>query len=405
MPRPGGSCGVGDIAQRVEVGGACSAPSTQGATTLADLDLLLIAAFCTPTISCRGRRRTPGEARRMRRSSRCVWHRRCWRWRRIGGFSRSPRAGSAICSHGCRSGRGTTSAANGWPTSSRPDRRVRVPVPGLGRRPAGRRLGAGRMRPHRRDRPSQPQPLLLGLPPAWRVRARRHPTRLDLEIAKLRRTRRRDRAARPLPALRRGDHDRRQGLRQSRLRRHRDRAAGDPRQAPPQRGTGRGPQLAPIRQRIESIFWTCKDLLALERHGARTLHGLRVRLCQRFLALTAAIALNHRLGRPSRSLAPYSTSPRGRERSRGSNFGWVGRRGCVSSTRSLVARRCRRFAPTQAVRFAPITVDGATRVHFGTKSVRKGTRTARGPTVGAFCTPPTPASLNAEVRPSTPLAD
>ena len=70
---------------------------------------------------------------------------------------------------------------------------------------------------------------------------------------------------------------------------------------------GHGPHLAPIRQRIESIFWTLKDLLDLERHGARTLHGLRVRLSQRFLALTAAIALNHRLGRPSRSLAPYTT--------------------------------------------------------------------------------------------------
>jgi hypothetical protein len=70
---------------------------------------------------------------------------------------------------------------------------------------------------------------------------------------------------------------------------------------------GRGPQLAPIRQRIESIFWTLKDLLGLERHGARSLHGLRVRLCQRFLALTAAIALNHQLGRPSRSLTPYTT--------------------------------------------------------------------------------------------------
>src|SRR4051794_35969393 len=70
---------------------------------------------------------------------------------------------------------------------------------------------------------------------------------------------------------------------------------------------GHGPHLAPIRQRIESIFWTLKDVLALERHGARTLHGLRVRLCQRFLALAAAIALNHRLGRPSRSLAPYTT--------------------------------------------------------------------------------------------------
>jgi hypothetical protein len=70
---------------------------------------------------------------------------------------------------------------------------------------------------------------------------------------------------------------------------------------------GHGPHLAPIRQRIESIFWTCKDVLGLERHGARTLHGLRVRLCQRFLALAAGIALNHRLGRPSRSLSPYTT--------------------------------------------------------------------------------------------------
>jgi hypothetical protein len=70
---------------------------------------------------------------------------------------------------------------------------------------------------------------------------------------------------------------------------------------------GAGPHLAPVRQRIESIFWTCKDLLGLERHGARTLHGLRVRLSQRFLALAAAIALNHRLDRPSRSLAPYTT--------------------------------------------------------------------------------------------------
>jgi hypothetical protein len=70
---------------------------------------------------------------------------------------------------------------------------------------------------------------------------------------------------------------------------------------------GKGPHLAPIRQRIESIFWTCKDLLTLERHGARTLHNLRVRLATRFAALAAAIALNHRLGRPSRSLACYTT--------------------------------------------------------------------------------------------------
>ena len=65
------------------------------------------------------------------------------------------------------------------------------------------------------------------------------------------------------------------------------------------------PHLAPIRQRIESIYWTAKDILTLERHGARTLHGLRTRIACRLLALTAAIALNHRLGLPSRSLAQY----------------------------------------------------------------------------------------------------
>jgi hypothetical protein len=69
---------------------------------------------------------------------------------------------------------------------------------------------------------------------------------------------------------------------------------------------GRGPHLAPIRQRIESIFQTCKDIFTLERHGARTLENLRVRLATRFAALAAAIALNHRLGRPSRSIACYT---------------------------------------------------------------------------------------------------
>jgi hypothetical protein len=62
------------------------------------------------------------------------------------------------------------------------------------------------------------------------------------------------------------------------------------------------PHLAPIRQRIESIFWTFKDILTLERHGARTLRNLRVRLCARFAALAAAIMLNHELGRPTRNL-------------------------------------------------------------------------------------------------------
>jgi len=68
---------------------------------------------------------------------------------------------------------------------------------------------------------------------------------------------------------------------------------------------GDGPHLSQIRQRIESIFWTCKDLLTLERHGARTLAGLRERILARFLCLAACISLNHQLGRPSRTLVDY----------------------------------------------------------------------------------------------------
>jgi hypothetical protein len=68
---------------------------------------------------------------------------------------------------------------------------------------------------------------------------------------------------------------------------------------------GHGPHLAPIRQRTDSIFWTCKDLVTLERHGARPLAGLRERVLARFCTLAAAITLNHRLGRPSRALVNY----------------------------------------------------------------------------------------------------
>ena len=75
----------------------------------------------------------------------------------------------------------------------------------------------------------------------------------------------------------------------------------------PRRADEAGPDqhLAPIRQRIESIFWTCKDILTLERHGARTLAGIRERIAQRFLCLAACVSLNHQLGRPSRALVDY----------------------------------------------------------------------------------------------------
>jgi Transposase DDE domain len=68
---------------------------------------------------------------------------------------------------------------------------------------------------------------------------------------------------------------------------------------------GRGPHLAPIRQRIESIFRTCKDILTLERHGARTIDGLRARVASRMLALAACVYVNWWLGRPTRSLVAF----------------------------------------------------------------------------------------------------
>ena len=64
--------------------------------------------------------------------------------------------------------------------------------------------------------------------------------------------------------------------------------------------------LASIRQRIESVFLTCKDLLGLERHGARTTRNLRARIATRLLALAACVHLNHQLGRPSRAIATYT---------------------------------------------------------------------------------------------------
>jgi hypothetical protein len=64
-----------------------------------------------------------------------------------------------------------------------------------------------------------------------------------------------------------------------------------------------GLHLSGIRQRIESVFWTLKDRLGLEDHHARTLIGLRARIAAKLLALAAGIALNHRLGQPPRAFA------------------------------------------------------------------------------------------------------
>ena len=56
---------------------------------------------------------------------------------------------------------------------------------------------------------------------------------------------------------------------------------------------------------LASSFWTAKDRLTLERHGARTMAGLRERILVRFLCPAACVALNHQLGRRSRSLVCY----------------------------------------------------------------------------------------------------
>lgn len=62
-----------------------------------------------------------------------------------------------------------------------------------------------------------------------------------------------------------------------------------------------------LRQTVESVIWTLKDRLGLERHRAKTPHGLRNRIASKLLALAACIWLNHHLGRPSRALAALAT--------------------------------------------------------------------------------------------------
>ena len=65
-----------------------------------------------------------------------------------------------------------------------------------------------------------------------------------------------------------------------------------------------GLHLSSIRQRIESVFETCKDILTLERHGARTLPNLRARIGQRILALAACVYLKP-LARAPDPLVPF----------------------------------------------------------------------------------------------------
>lgn len=64
--------------------------------------------------------------------------------------------------------------------------------------------------------------------------------------------------------------------------------------------------LGGVRQWIEAIIWTAKDHLSLERHRARTVETLCVRITLRLLALTACIWHNTHAGRqPARSIINY----------------------------------------------------------------------------------------------------
>src|SRR5260370_30912077 len=56
--------------------------------------------------------------------------------------------------------------------------------------------------------------------------------------------------------------------------------------------------LKPLRQVIESVNWTFKGQLDLERHGGRTPEGILARLLAPLPALTAAVRHNDRIGEP-----------------------------------------------------------------------------------------------------------
>jgi hypothetical protein len=67
----------------------------------------------------------------------------------------------------------------------------------------------------------------------------------------------------------------------------------------------RNSSLGPLRQWIESVFWTCKGQLTLEHHGARTIQGVCVRVALRLLALAAGLVHNQQIGDPGRHFAAY----------------------------------------------------------------------------------------------------
>jgi Transposase DDE domain len=78
---------------------------------------------------------------------------------------------------------------------------------------------------------------------------------------------------------------------------------------PARKGEARRPGqhlFKPLRQVIESVNWTFKGQLDLERHGGRTPEGIIARVLARVLALTAAIWHNDKTAQPvKRSLIAF----------------------------------------------------------------------------------------------------
>ena len=270
-----------------------------------------------PTISFRSAPATRGAGSRTPRSSCSASPRRSWASRATAASSPWPESASATSSPSCRLNRAFTSAAAGSRTRSSgssgssprraPAQRTPSSCSTRPRSSAGARArpqGAPRWEMRRLRLLSLALALLLGHAPAPGLRARRdtasgHPGRRRPP-----RARGRARSARA-NAQRWGGRGLRQGLRRARVRPlGRGDGRSGPAPSPPRRARGRAaPVVHPPADRVG--FWTCKDVLTLERHGARTLANLRVRVATRLLCLAACISLNHQLGRPSRSLVAY----------------------------------------------------------------------------------------------------
>ena len=69
---------------------------------------------------------------------------------------------------------------------------------------------------------------------------------------------------------------------------------------------GHGPHLAPIRQRIEWIFWTCKRHSSPSNATAPAPSTASENAsCNASSPSPPRVTLNHQLGRPSRALVDY----------------------------------------------------------------------------------------------------